>query len=138
MDRHTFDLTLESYQRFATDFLYFQLFIKSFVYALITTLLCLALAYPLALTIARGPKRGRDLLLLLVILPFWSNFLIRIYAWMIILGPQAALAKAVNGSLALVGAAPVSLLFNPFAVRGARVRAFAVHGPATICKSGEA
>ncbi len=46
--------------------------------------------------IARSPKKHRNLLLLLVILPFWSNFLIRIYAWMIILGPQAALARGVE------------------------------------------
>src|SRR6185369_14832211 len=64
-----------------------------------TTFFCLLLAYPLAALIARSAKKHRDLLLLLVILPFWSNFLIRIYAWMIILGPNAALAKTVNGAL---------------------------------------
>jgi spermidine/putrescine transport system permease protein len=51
-----------------------------------------------------------------VILPFWSNFLIRIYAWMIILGPNAALARMVNGVLAWFGAGPVPLLFSAFAV----------------------
>jgi len=51
-----------------------------------------------------------------VILPFWSNFLIRIYAWMIILGPNAALAKVVNGLRGLFGLDPVSLLFSGFAV----------------------
>ena len=45
------------------------------------------MAYPLALLIARSPKQRRDLMVLLVILPFASNFLIRVYAWMIILGP---------------------------------------------------
>jgi spermidine/putrescine transport system permease protein len=58
----------------------------------------------------------RSLLLLLVILPFWSNFLIRVYAWMIILGPNAALARGVNGVLAWFGAEPVPLLFSSFAV----------------------
>jgi spermidine/putrescine transport system permease protein len=110
------DLTLENYQRFGTDFIYLELFTKSFIYAVITTIACLIMAYPLALMIARGPKKYRDLLLLLVILPFWSNFLIRVYAWMIILGPQAALAKALNALLAVSGLGPVSLLFNPFAV----------------------
>lgn len=109
-------LTLESYQRFVEDPIYLQLFVKSFVYAAATTLLCLLAAYPLALMIARSPKRFRDLLVLLVILPFWSNFLIRVYAWMIILGPQSFLAKGLNGLLAHVGLGPVPLLFSPVAV----------------------
>jgi spermidine/putrescine transport system permease protein len=110
------DLNLESYARFFTDSIYAQIFVKSFWYALATTLLCLALAYPLAMLIAKSSKKYRDLLLLLVILPFWSNFLIRIYAWMIILGPQAALAKGVNAVLAVFGQEPVPLLFSSFAV----------------------
>jgi spermidine/putrescine transport system permease protein len=110
------DLNLESWARFATESIYAQIFLKSVIYAAATTLLCLLLAYPLAALIARSDRRHRDLLLLLVILPFWSNFLIRVYAWMIILGPNAALARAVNGLLALVGTAPVSLLFSSFAV----------------------
>jgi len=110
------DLNLESYTRFFTESVYAEVFVKSFWYALVTTLLCLALAYPLAVLIAKSPKRHRNLLLLLVILPFWSNFLIRIYAWMIILGPQAVLARAVNALLAMLGREPVSLLFSSFAV----------------------
>ena len=74
------------------------------------------MAYPLAALIARSERRHRDLLLLLVILPFWSNFLIRVYAWMIILGPNAALARVVNGVLGVFGHEPVSLLFSAFAV----------------------
>ena len=98
------DLNVDSYARFFTESVYAQIFVKSFVYAIATTL------------IARSPKKHRDLLLLLVILPFWSNFLIRVYAWMIVLGPQAALARAVNGMLGWFGAEPVSLLFSSFAV----------------------
>ena len=110
------DLNIDSYVRFVTETVYAAVFVKSIWYALVTTLLCLALAYPLAALIARSPKKYRDLLLLLVILPFWSNFLIRIYAWMIILGPQAALARGVNGVLAWLGHEPVPLLFSSFAV----------------------
>jgi spermidine/putrescine transport system permease protein len=110
------DLNLDSYLRFFTESVYAAVFLKSIVYALITTLLCLLIAYPLAALIAQSPKKYRGLLLLLVILPFWSNFLIRIYAWMILLGPQAALARGVNGVLALVGHEPVPLLFSSFAV----------------------
>jgi spermidine/putrescine transport system permease protein len=110
------DLNLDSYARFFSETIYAEIFLKSVWYALLTTFFCLALAYPLAALIARSPRRYRDLLLLLVILPFWSNFLIRIYAWMIILGPNAALARGVNGLLGLFGQGPVPLLFSSFAV----------------------
>ncbi len=110
------DLNLDSYARLLSDAVYTQIFVKSVWYALLTTLFCLLLAYPLSLLIARSAKRYRDLLLLLVILPFWSNFLIRVYAWMIILGPNAALARTVNSVLALFGHEPVPLLFSSFAV----------------------
>ena len=115
-DAGTLDLNVDSYARFFTEPVYAEVFLKSVWYALVTTLACLALAYPLAALIARSPRKYRDLLLLLVILPFWSNFLIRVYAWMIILGPQAALARGVNGVLAWFGHDPVPLLFSSFAV----------------------
>lgn len=92
-----FKLTLDTYRFFFGDWIYAEVFLRSFVVAGATTLLCLLLAYPLALTIARSPARQRDLLVLLVILPFASNFLIRIYAWIILLGPT-------------------NLLYTPFAV----------------------
>jgi spermidine/putrescine transport system permease protein len=110
------NLTVESYTRVLTDALYLRLFLKSLWYALLTTLLCLVLAYPLALLIARSPKKQRDALVLLVILPFWSNFLIRVYAWMIILGPESVFVSLLNQLLALAALEPVTLLFTPLAV----------------------
>jgi spermidine/putrescine transport system permease protein len=110
------NLTVEAYARFAGDSIYWELFGKSVLYAALTTLLCLLLAYPLALLIARSPRKYRDLLMLLVILPFWSNFLIRVYAWMIILGPQSLASRVVNAVLEPLGFEPVSLLFSSFAV----------------------
>lgn len=109
-------LTLENYAFFFSDVLFTELFIRSFLVAGLSTLLCLLLGYPLAWLIALSPKRHRDLLILLAILPFASNFLVRVYAWMIILGPQQVLAQAVNGLLGALGLEPVSLLFSPFAV----------------------
>ncbi len=109
-------LTLETYRFFFSDFIYAEIFIKSFGVALATTLICILLAYPLAWLIARSPKRHQDVMVLLAVLPFASNFLIRVYAWMIILGPQAALARATNSLLAVLGFEPVTLLFSPFAV----------------------
>ena len=80
-------LTLEAYAFLFGDWIYLWICLKSFLIAAATTLLCLLLAYPLALLIAASPRKRRDLLVLLVILPFASNFLVRIYAWMIVLGP---------------------------------------------------
>ncbi len=110
------NLTLQNYARLFDDFLYARLFLRSLWYALLTTGFCLLIAYPLALLIARSHKRYRDLLLLLVILPFWSNFLIRIYAWIIILGPQSVFLGALNDLLQLVGLGPVRLLYTSIAV----------------------
>ena len=80
-------LTLDAYAFLFADWIYLWICLKSFLVATVTTLACLVLAYPLALLIARSPAKRRDLLVLLVILPFASNFLVRIYAWMIVLGP---------------------------------------------------
>jgi spermidine/putrescine transport system permease protein len=110
------NLTTEAYRALSSDFLYGWLFLKSLGYAAAATLLCLAAGYPLALLIARSPRKYRDLLVLLVILPFWSNFLIRVYAWMTILGPQSFVMRALNGVLGLAGIEPVSLLYTPAAV----------------------
>lgn len=114
-------LTLETYKFFFSDPIYGWIFVKSFLMATATTLICLAMSYPLALLIARSPKKNRDLMVLLVILPFASNFLIRVYAWMIVLGPQSALSQLVNGILQWFAIQPVHLLFSPFAVLVAMV-----------------
>ncbi len=112
----TLELTLENWQRlFETD-IYLRLFVKSIGYAVFTTLLCILLGYPLALMIARSPRKHRDLLLLLVILPFWSNFLVRIYAWMILLSPNGAVTQLINSIRDVFGLAPVSLMYSASAV----------------------
>ena len=80
-------ITLDAYAFLFGDWIYLWICLKSFVVAAVTTLVCLLLAYPLALLIAASPRKRRDLLVLLVILPFASNFLVRVYAWMIVLGP---------------------------------------------------
>jgi spermidine/putrescine transport system permease protein len=110
------DVTLENYTRFFSDWLYTELFLKSLAFAALTALLCLVIAYPLAMLLARSPKGRRELLVLLVILPFWSNFLIRIYAWMIILGPNSVFVGALNAGLGLLSLGPVTLLYTPLAV----------------------
>ena len=111
-----FGFTAEAYQFLFSDVVYAEIFLKSFGIAMAATLICLVMAYPLALLIARSEKRYRNLLVLLVVLPFASNFLIRIYAWMIILGPESGFSHFVNAILGAFGIPPVTLLFSPFAV----------------------
>src|SRR5689334_24174729 len=70
----------------------------------------------LALLIARSPRRHRDFMVLLVVLPFASNFLVRVYAWMIILGDQSIFLRPINYVLGRMGVEPWSPLFSGFAV----------------------
>ncbi|MDH5630665.1 MAG: ABC transporter permease [Gammaproteobacteria bacterium] len=112
----SFDLTLENWARLFESDIYWMLFLKSIIYALVTCLLCILMAYPLALMIARSTKKKRDFLLLLVIMPFWSNFLVRIYAWMIIFSPSGVLTQIINSILTPLGFEPVSLMYSPTAV----------------------
>ncbi len=100
--------SLEAYRFILDDVIYAWILAKSFAVAGLTTVICLLLAYPLATLIVHSPKRQRDLFVLLVILPFASNFLIRIYAWMIILGPLDLLYSPVA---VLVGMVYVHLPF---------------------------
>ena len=115
-DSGLYGLTLEAYRFFFSDILYAEIFLKSFVVAAASTLICLIMAYPVAMLIAQSAKKYRNLMILLVVLPFASNFLIRIYAWMIILGPESAFSHLINSILQLFGFEPVMLLFSPFAV----------------------
>lgn len=115
-DRWSLELTLENWQRLLSTDIYLRLFVRSIGYAVFTTVLCIFLAYPLALMIARSSRKARDILLLLVILPFWSNFLVRIYAWMIIFSPAGALTRMLNGILDPFGLGPVSLMYTPVAM----------------------
>lgn len=109
-------LTLENVAVLFSNPIYAWLFLKSAAYAVLTTLICLATAYPLAWVIANSGERWRNILLLLVILPFWSNFLVRVYAWMIILSPRGYVMRGLNGVLGWLGAQPTEVLFTPAAV----------------------
>ena len=103
--------TLESYRR-VFDPLYAEIFWRSFLLAAISTLLCLVLGFPLALYVARSKRR--TLLLNLVMLPFWTSFLIRTYAWMFLLR-DTGLINTILQSLHLISQ-PLPLLFNDGAV----------------------
>ncbi len=87
-------LTLEGYRLIASDPLYLAAFGKSLAVATLVTVLLLALGFPLAYGIARSPRRWQPLLVMAVVLPFWTSFLIRVYAWINILQRDGLLNDA--------------------------------------------
>ncbi|KOS77471.1 binding--dependent transport system inner membrane component family protein [Burkholderia mallei] len=78
-------LNLQHYAFLFSDSLYFATYVNSVVVAAVTTLLCLLIGYPMAYYIARSNPGTRNLLMMAVMLPFWTSFLIRVYAWIGIL-----------------------------------------------------
>jgi len=92
------NFNLENYGRFF-DPLYLAIFGRSFRIAAITTLLCFIFGYPLAYFIARRPPRWRNFLILLLMVPFWTNFVVRTYAWKLILSNEGFLNTFWSGPL---------------------------------------
>jgi putrescine transport system permease protein len=107
-------LNLDNYRLMLEDSLYFGAFVNSIKVAAISTLLCLLLGYPMAYGIARARPSLRLPLLLLIILPFWTSFLIRVYAWIGILKNNGL----INNLLLSTGIIdqPLALLHSPVAV----------------------
>ena len=85
------ELSFDNYLWLTEDALYFNAYVSSVVIAAVSTLLALLIGYPLAYGMARAPASIRPTLLMLVILPFWTSFLIRVYAWIGILKPEGLL-----------------------------------------------
>jgi putrescine transport system permease protein len=84
-------LDLESFVWLVEDDLYWRAYLSSLRIAAVSTLLTLAIGYPMAYGLARAPARWRAVLVTLVILPFWTSFLIRVYAWIGILKSEGLL-----------------------------------------------
>jgi spermidine/putrescine transport system permease protein len=115
---------VRNYER-AFDSLYLQIYGRSLAIAGLTTLLCLFIGYPIAYYIAlKAPPGWRGVLLMLVVIPFWTSFLVRTYAWMLILRNDGLLntllfkLQAVLGTVGLGGVLhpPYDLLYNDLAV----------------------
>ena len=87
-------LGLSSYESLLGDSLYLDAYLSSLRLAVLATLLTLLIGYPLAYAIARAPERSRPALLMLAIAPFWTSFLIRVYAWIAILKDEGLLNLA--------------------------------------------
>lgn len=106
-------LTLENYRQFA-DWLYIKVFLFSLLIAVLTTVICLLVGYPFAYVMSRAPRRWRNALLILVMVPFWTNFLVRTYAIMLLLRSEGLINSFLR-SIGLIDQ-PLNLLYTPGAV----------------------
>lgn len=113
LGRVVFSFTFDNYRR-VFDPVYIRIFARSVGYAGLTTLICILAGFPVAYCIGRAREAWRPQLLLLVMVPFWTSFLIRTYAWITILKQEGLL----NGLLHLFSpaAVPFDLLYTPAAV----------------------
>ncbi|MEQ1768102.1 MAG: ABC transporter permease subunit [Methylotenera sp.] len=107
-------LNFSSYQFILTDSLYIKTYLSSIKYALITTLLCLVIGYPFAYFMARSPKHLQPMLLMLIMLPFWTSFLLRIYAWKTLLVSNGVINNILM-SLHIIDA-PLAMMNNSFSL----------------------
>lgn len=107
-------ITLDNFLFLLTDKLYAITYLKSVLLAAAATILCLTLGFPMAYGIARSSASVRSLLLLLIVLPFWISFLLRVYAWMGLLNNYGA----INNALMWLGVIdqPLQLMYTDFAI----------------------
>ena len=108
----TFRFTLENFARFVTDRVFLAVLWRSLYIALITTVICILLGYPIAYAIARLGERANTVMILLITMPTWVNMLVRTYAWMGILQDEGVL----NSLLGVFGIGPVPMIHTSFAV----------------------
>lgn len=113
LGRVVFSFSWESYARVFSP-IYLGIFVRSIGYAAVTTGICIVLGYPMAWFIARSSEAWRHRLLLLVMIPFWTSFLIRTYAWITILKNDGLLSGFLQ--YAQLISAPLDLLYTPAAV----------------------
>lgn len=104
-------LTLENYKKLF-DPLYMKVFLNSIKLACISTILCLILGYPVAYILSKSDPKVRNLLMLLLIIPMWMNFLLRTYAWMSIIGRNGI----INYIFKAVGLPAMNILYTDAAV----------------------
>ncbi len=107
-----FTFTLENYQR-AFNWTWLKVFWTSIWYALLTTGICMVIGYPVAYYIGRSPENMRNMLLTLVMIPFWTSFLIRTYAWITILSKEGLINSFLVA--AKIVPEPITILYTPFA-----------------------
>lgn len=111
--RVVYEFTWDNYKR-VFDTVYLTIFAKSVFYAGLTTLICIILGYPMAYRIARASERWRQKLLFLVMIPFWTSFLVRTYAWITILKREGIMNAFLEYTRLI--SAPFDMLYTPGAV----------------------
>jgi spermidine/putrescine transport system permease protein len=121
LGRVVFSFTWSNYAR-VFDPIYLQVLGRSVLYAAITTAICLAAGFPAGWFIARQRAAVRNRLLLLVMIPFWTSFLIRTYAWITILKSEGLLNATLLAARAIP--APLEMLYTPAAVMVGLVYAY--------------
>jgi putrescine transport system permease protein len=107
-------LSFENYALLGSDAIYLFSYLKSLQVATVSTLILLAIGFPMAYGMARAPRRWQPVLLMLVILPFWTSFLIRVYAWINILQREGLLNDVLR-ALGLIDA-PLTWLATDTAI----------------------
>jgi putrescine transport system permease protein len=106
--------TADNYTFLLTDKLYAITYLKSVFMAATATLLCLALGFPMAYGIARADDSARNLLLLLIVLPFWISFLLRVYAWMGLLNNYGVINNVLMWMQVIEK--PIAFMYTDFAI----------------------
>ena len=106
-----FRFTLDNFLRFF-DPVFIKVLFKSLEVAIITTLLCILIGYPIAYVISNASERAQTLLILLITLPMWINMLVRTYAWISILSDGGIL----NSIFEFLGLPPIKMMYTDFAV----------------------
>jgi len=107
-------LNFNNYAFLFTDSLYFNAFLNSIKVAFVSTILCLLIGYPMAYGIARSEPTTRNLLLLFVVLPFWTSLLLRVYAWIGLLKANGVINNILQ-ALGLIHE-PIPMLYTQFAM----------------------
>jgi putrescine transport system permease protein len=107
-------LNFDNYAFLFTDSLYLNAFWNSIKVAFISTVICLGLGYPMAYGMARATARTRNVLLLLVILPFWTSLLLRVYAWIGLMKANGVINNVLMASGIIHE--PLTMLYTPFAM----------------------
>jgi putrescine transport system permease protein len=113
-DHLSLTVTFDNFKYLLQDDLYLKSYLNSLFIAAISTLLCLLIGYPMAFAIARAPVQWRNIMLLMVVLPFWTPFLLRVYAWIGLLDENGLINRALEWAHVITS--PLTLLYTPFAV----------------------
>jgi ABC-type spermidine/putrescine transport system permease subunit I len=108
------DFTLKHYTRFFTGGLYLTVLWRTLIVSLITTICCVILGYPVAFVLARASGGVKFVVIALVLIPFWTNILVRMFAWIELLGRNGIINRYLLEA-GLIGA-PLPLLYNMFSV----------------------